>query len=205
VEGSGRLVAGEIRCYSLGLGQRQVDRLDLAGPAPQPGRATLRSVAVVVGEDLERLAMLGHEALPDLAYALPDLLGGHDPELTALEFLHEHRCAGRVAVASNSRGIEMTLLLPTRRTFTIFTTSIYADSRVEMGERGEIARQGRFLPGVVEEPLFDDGPQVEATPADLPRGDDIAPRPVFHGGLRDTEEVRNLGARHHVRGGKRAR
>jgi hypothetical protein len=39
------------------------------------------SIRIVVGEDLKRLAMLRHQTAADVAYALADLLGGHDPQI----------------------------------------------------------------------------------------------------------------------------
>jgi hypothetical protein len=60
----------------------------------------------VVGEDLKCLAMLCHQALSDVADALADLLGGHDPQIAIRKFLHEHRGA---------RGIAAGLKLPRDR------------------------------------------------------------------------------------------
>jgi hypothetical protein len=42
------------------------------------------------------------------------------PQIVVRKLLHEHRGTGAYPRASNSRGIEMTLLLPTRRTLTTF-------------------------------------------------------------------------------------
>jgi hypothetical protein len=44
----------------------------------------------VIGEDLQRLAMLGHQTLPNVSNVLADLLGGHDPQVAARQLLYEH-------------------------------------------------------------------------------------------------------------------
>ena len=48
----------------------------------------------MIGENLQRLAVLGDNTLSNLADALADLLGGHDPQLASRELLHEHREPG---------------------------------------------------------------------------------------------------------------
>lgn len=51
----------------------------------------------MIGEDLERFAVLGHDALAYLANALADLLGGDDPQLATRKLLDQHRGAGGIA------------------------------------------------------------------------------------------------------------
>jgi hypothetical protein len=56
----------------------EVDRLGIAGLILDYA-LPLRGVGVVIGEDLKRLAVLRHDTLPDVVYALANLLCGHDP------------------------------------------------------------------------------------------------------------------------------
>jgi hypothetical protein len=78
----------------------------------------------VLGQDPQCLGMVGDDTAADLRDLLAQLLGRQEAQLAAGEFLDEHAGAGY------SRGIETTLLFPTRRTFTIFMpVSIYTDVR----------------------------------------------------------------------------
>jgi hypothetical protein len=43
-------------------------------------------------------------------------LGGHDPQIAAWKLLYKHRGTWGITVGLELRGIEMTLLLSTRRT-----------------------------------------------------------------------------------------
>jgi hypothetical protein len=71
--------------------QREIDRLELAGPAlNHDASLSPRGVGIVAGEDLKRLAMLRYQPTADVADALADLLGGHDPQIAARKLLNQH-------------------------------------------------------------------------------------------------------------------
>ncbi len=53
----------------------------------------------MTGEDPQRLAVFGDNALSNAADALADLLSGHDPQLASGKLLHEHRGARGIALA----------------------------------------------------------------------------------------------------------
>jgi hypothetical protein len=76
--------------------QREIHRLELAGLTLNHHPLLLWSARVVIGEDLQRLAMFGHQTLPDASNVLADLLGGHDPAriVTALGYGHGRSPAG---------------------------------------------------------------------------------------------------------------
>jgi hypothetical protein len=44
----------------------------------------------VIGQDLERLAVIGNNTRTDLLYALTNLLCRHDPQITARKLLDQH-------------------------------------------------------------------------------------------------------------------
>lgn len=85
----------------------------------------------MIGEDLQRLGALGDDTLADVADALVDLLGGHDPQLTSRKLLDQHR---------GPRSIALGLELPRNRDHVavadaadlhdLHALSIYADSRL---------------------------------------------------------------------------
>ncbi|MCP9491978.1 MAG: hypothetical protein MSC31_19195 [Solirubrobacteraceae bacterium MAG38_C4-C5] len=68
----------------------------------------------MLGDDPQRLGVIGDHALTDGANPLPKLLGRRDPKLTALELLDEHRRTRRVTARFELTRDRTTLLLPTR-------------------------------------------------------------------------------------------
>jgi hypothetical protein len=67
--------------------QREIHRLELAGLTLNHRPLLPWSVRIVIGEDLQRLTMLGHQTLPNASNVLADLLGGHDPQVAARQLL----------------------------------------------------------------------------------------------------------------------
>jgi hypothetical protein len=60
--------------------QREIDRLELTGLILSHDAAlSLWTIGVVAGKDLKSLAVLCHQTPSDVADAVADLLGGHDP------------------------------------------------------------------------------------------------------------------------------
>jgi hypothetical protein len=70
--------------------QREIHRLELAGATLSHSPLLPWGVRVVIGEDLQRLAMLGHQTLPNVSNVLADLLGRYDPQLAARQLLNEY-------------------------------------------------------------------------------------------------------------------
>jgi hypothetical protein len=109
--------------------EREVDRLDIAGLIL--GHALpLRGIGVVIGENLERLTVLCDNALPDVVYALANLICGHDPQLAPWKLLHEHRGARDIALSLElSRDRDHVAVADTANLDDLHESSIYMDSR----------------------------------------------------------------------------
>lgn len=80
------------------IGEPEVDRLGRLPPRTCDLPWSALGARVVLGEDLQRLWVIGDNTLTDGADSLAQLLGRHDPKLAAIELLDEHGRARRVTV-----------------------------------------------------------------------------------------------------------
>lgn len=86
-------------CITSGVAPDLGERLEVMSSRSSSGTTGPRlSVGVVLGQDPQRLGMVGDDAATDLRDLLAQLLGRQEAQLAAGELLDEHAGAGRVAV-----------------------------------------------------------------------------------------------------------